>query len=277
MNMERDDEIHDEVAEAYARALAQAEGRGGCCCGSTPCAPGATTRGYGDEIAEVPEGAARSSFGCGNPVAFADVREGETVLDLGAGAGLDLLLAARKVGPRGRVIGVDMTDAMIEAARRHLAEAGATHVEVRKGLIEDLPVEDASVDVVVSNCVINLSPRKHRVFAEIRRVLRPGGRFSISDIVATDLPPSLMMSAAARAACIGGAISEDDYVAGLEAAGLTGVRVADRHVYGQDELRAMVAPDLEAVGIPPEAVEGLAGKVWSARFVGARAGCCCGS
>jgi len=162
------------------------------------------------------------------------VRPGQTVLDLGSGAGHDLLFAADAVGPGGRVIGVDMTDAMLEAARRHTAGHG--NIELRKGIIETLPVDDASVDWVISNCVINLSPEKKRVFAEIRRVLRPGGRFSISDIVARGLPAWLKENDFAYHSCIAGAISEEEYVAGLRDAGLADVTVAERHPYTPGEL-----------------------------------------
>ena len=198
--------IHDSVARAYTDAVA---GRGGCC---------ATGESKG-----VP------SFGCGDPLALADVRPGQTVLDLGSGAGHDLLLAADAVGPTGRVIGVDMTDAMLEAARRHCA--GRPNIELRKGFIESLPVDDASVDWVISNCVINLSPGKERVYREIRRVLKPDGRFSISDIVGRNLPASLKADQAAWNACVAGAIPEEEYVAGLRSAGLIDVEVADRRPY----------------------------------------------
>lgn len=215
------------------------------------------------------------SFGCGDPLAFAEVAEGEVVLDLGAGAGLDLLAAARRVGPAGRVIGVDMTDAMIERARATAAAAGLPNVEVRKGLIEALPVEDASVDWVISNCVINLSPEKPRVFAEIVRVLRPGGRVRISDVVARDLPEWVRASAAAYSACVGGAISEEEYVAGLRDAGLADVEVRGRRVYDAAELAGLADGDLLGCcgARPPrqviEAAAGaVAGKVWSAIFSG---------
>jgi len=270
-------EIRDEVSRAYTQAVAKVpEGRSCCCapssCCTTPVGVAAQQAGYGEELAEVPASAASSSFGCGNPLAFSEVRPGSTVVDLGSGAGLDLLIAARKVGEEGKVIGIDMTEAMIEAARRNLEQAGAANVEVRKGLIEDLPVEDASVDWVISNCVINLSPDKEQVFREIARVLKPGGRFSISDIVAEKLPDWLREHAAAYSACIGGAISEDAYRSGLEQAGLTEVEVGERVVYDAAQLRDIVASDLEALGASTElldaGIEQAAGKVWSAKFTG---------
>ncbi|MHC4550226.1 MAG: arsenite methyltransferase [Planctomycetota bacterium] len=272
----KEETTREMVARAYAQALEASQrdpGRG--CCGGPPSPAGTAARsaGYAGELESHPE-AGVSSFGCGNPLAFAEVRPGQTVLDLGSGAGLDLLIAAEKVGPQGRVIGVDMTDAMVEAARAHGARAGLRNVEVRRGLIEELPVEDAEVDWVISNCVINLSPEKHRVFAEIRRVLRPGGRISISDIVVEELPAWIRESAAAYASCIAGAISEGDYLAGLRAAGLAEVEVSERHVYSVAELGGIVKSDLGCFGGDAgpllDALREVEGKVWSARFSGRR-------
>ncbi len=271
------DEIRSHVADAYTAALARSKTQSGCgCCGDTagdahPAGFAAQTAGYGDEL-KAHEETAVSSFGCGNPLAFAGVEPGQTVVDLGSGAGFDLLIAAEKVGPEGRVIGVDMTDAMIEAARDNATRAGFEQIEVRKGLIEQLPVEDGETDWVISNCVINLSPEKERVFAEIGRVLAPGGRISISDIVVEELPESIRQHAAAYAACVAGAIREDEYVAGLEAAGLEDVEVTERLVYSASQLRGIVGSDLESFGLSADlldaGLEALEGKVWSARFGG---------
>jgi SAM-dependent methyltransferase len=268
-------DLHADVSKAYTDALNKARaGTGGCCGPKTTCTTVSDLAGYGEQRERFAEAAA-TSFGCGNPLAFAGVEPGQTVLDLGSGAGFDLLIAAEKVGPTGRIIGIDMTDAMIEEARANVARSGFANVEVRKGLIETLPVEDASVDWVISNCVINLSPDKPRVFAEIARVLRPGGRIAISDIVAEDLPDWLRAHAAAYAACVGGAISETEYVAGLGAAGLADVEVTERIVYDAAQLRGIVEDDLGPLPVGEERVrEGLeacAGKVWSARFTGRRA------
>lgn len=278
---------HDLVARAYARALERAEaGTGSCCgpassqqstcCGSTqPVAVAATVAGYGDETARFQKAAA-TSFGCGNPLAFAGVRRGQRVLDLGSGAGFDLLIAAEAVGPEGRVIGVDMTDAMIDAARRNVEEAGFGNIEIRKGLIENLPVETGSMDWVVSNCVINLAPDKAAVFAEIARVLAPGGQFSVSDIVAEDLPAWVIENAAAYAACVAGAISEEEYVAGLRAAGLEDIRITERLVYDVDQVRAMVGSDLENLAVDPHLLDaslaGVQGKVASIKVTGRKPG-----
>ena len=178
-----------------------------------------------DELDAVPEGA-NLGVGCGNPTAIDRLRAGETVVDLGSGAGFDALLAARQVGPAGRVIGVDMTDAMLERARENARKAGADHVEFRKGTIEALPVEDESVDAIISNCVINLSPEKDRVYREACRVLRPGGRIMISDIVLErELPAVVLDSIDAYIGCVGGASLRSDYLETIAKAGFSEVRV----------------------------------------------------
>ena len=224
--------------------------------------------------------AAASSFGCGNPLAFSGVKEGDTVLDLGSGAGFDLILAAKKVGPTGRVIGVDMTEAMIAKARENIRKEGLTNVEVRYGLIENLPVESASVDWVISNCVINLSPEKARVFSEIQRVLKPGGQMLVSDIVVKNLPDWLRQNNQVYAACVGGAISEEDYLAGLREAGLNNVEVRNRFVYDASQIKAFFEteeiPGLKEIidGQPAQNHDNLihqmtmnaVGNVWSAEF-----------
>jgi SAM-dependent methyltransferase len=197
------------------------------------------------EIAALPAEAVVNSFGCGDPLAFSAVKPGDVVLDLGSGAGIDLLLAAKKVGRTGKVIGVDMTDAMIAKARKNIRAAGLRNVEVRKGIIEDLPVEDASVDWVISNCVINLSPEKPRVFAEIARVLKPGGRMLVSDIVAEELPAEIARNRHLYSSCLAGAIGEKQYLAGLRTAGLVNVAVKDRLVYDADQIADFIGSELE--------------------------------
>ncbi len=255
-------EIRDQVAKTYSERVA---GGGGCCGGGTLV----EIAGYrAEELAELPREAAGNAFGCGNPVAFTEMREGETVLDLGCGAGIDLLLAARKVGPNGRVIGVDMTDAMIERARQAAAEAGLPRIEVRKGIVEDLPVESASVDWVISNCVLNLSPEKPKAFAEIARVLKPGGRMLVSDIVADGIPEALRESRIWYDSCVGGAIPEEEYLAGLRAAGLEEVRVVDRLVYDAEQLVAL-APTAAAT-LAGSAPEGHAAPLAFARTLAGR-------
>lgn len=276
MNKRTSEDVRQAVSTAYAGAVTK-KGGGGCCGPMAPKGLLATLAGYSDdELRALPKEAVESAFGCGNPTAFAEVQEGQTVLDLGSGAGIDLLLAARKVGPTGRAIGVDMTDEMIEKARANVASAGLTNVEVRKGIIEDLPIETASVDWVISNCVINLSPEKDRVFREVARVLRPNGQMLVSDIVAQDLPDWVLQNEVLHNACIAGAVSEPAYLAGLEAAGLEHVEVRDRLVYDADQIAAFFEEDplvekafgccggvAKAVARP--LAESLVGKVWSAR------------
>jgi SAM-dependent methyltransferase len=228
------------------------------------------------ELGDLPPEAVVNSFGCGNPVAFAGIKEGDVVLDLGSGAGIDLFLAAKKVGGSGRAIGIDMTDDMIAQANRNIAETGVTNVEVRKGIIEEMPVADSSVDWIISNCVINLSPEKPRVFAEMARVLKPAGQILVSDIVANELPEWVMKDRSLYNSCLAGAIGEEAYLAGLRQAGLTDVEVRDRLVYEQVQLREFVDSELsECSGccgssstLSPEEVdrliEEMQGKVYSA-------------
>ena len=189
----------------------------------------------------LPDAAVLASLGCGNPVAVAELREGETVLDLGSGGGIDVLLSARRVGPTGRAIGVDMTDEMLDLARRNADEANATNVEFRKGTIEALPLEDATVDVVISNCVINLASDKNAVFAEIARVLRPGGRMGVSDVVADDtLSPEQRAERGSYVGCIAGALSFREFRQGLEAAGLTDIELVPTHQLAEGMHSAIV-------------------------------------
>ena len=193
------------------------------------------------DIVNVPAGASDASLGCGNPTAVAELAEGETVLDLGSGAGIDVLLSAERVGPTGFAYGIDMTDEMLDLARRHADEAGATNVEFRKGYIEEIPVAEASVDVIISNCVINLAADKSLVFAEMFRVLRPGGRFGISDVVSgDDLSPEQRLERGSWAGCIAGALSFTEYETGLKSAGFTNVEITPTHEVADAMHSAMV-------------------------------------
>src|SRR5206468_11908140 len=190
---------------------------------------------------ELPEGAVLASLGCGNPTAVAELHEGETVLDLGSGGGIDVLLSARRVGPSGKAFGLDMTDEMLELARRNASEAGVQNVEFLKGYMEEVPLPDASVDVIISNCVINLSADKPAVFAEMHRVLRPGGRIGISDVVADDrLTPDQRGERGDWSACIAGALSRTEYLDGLTAAGFTNVSVEFTGAYADGMHAAIV-------------------------------------
>ena len=231
-------DVREQVRERYAEAaVGLAAGSGcGCDCESLGCCgEDATTlfgRGlYGsDERASLPETAVAASLGCGNPVAMIELREGETVLDLGSGGGIDVLLSAKRVGPAGSAYGIDMTDEMLALAQENARAAGATNAHFLKGVIEDIPLPAASVDVVISNCVVNLSPEKDRVLAEIARVLRPGGRVAISDVVAEDhLTPAHRAERGSYVGCIAGALSISEYRDGLAAVGLTGIDVELTH------------------------------------------------
>lgn len=227
------DEIREQVRTRYARAATRATD--GCCEGSCGTPTGedglfGITLYDASELAGVPVEAQEVSLGCGNPLAVADLREGERVLDLGSGGGIDVLLSARRVGPTGFAHGVDMTEEMLELARANAERAGVTNVAFHLGTIEDLPLDDASVDVVISNCVVNLSTDKPRVFAEAFRVLVPGGRIGISDVVAEDhLTPQERAERGSYVGCIAGALSRGEYLAGLAAAGFVDVSVEATH------------------------------------------------
>ncbi|MFH0881744.1 MAG: arsenite methyltransferase [bacterium] len=236
-------EIHRQVRRAYASAVSTLDAGCGCCDRKGVAIQWA---GYGsEEIATLPREAVENAFGCGNPLAFADVNPGQTVLDLGCGAGIDLLIASGRVGPNGKVIGVDMTDEMIGAASANIIKAGVSNVEVRKGLIEELPVVDSSVDWVISNCVINLSPDKPKVFSEIARVLRSGGTMQVSDLVARDLPEWVANEPHLYNSCIAGAITEEEYVAGLQEAGMTEVEVVERMAYDALQVREIAKSEVD--------------------------------
>ncbi len=220
-------------------------GRRGSCCAAprtieeTIKGRLAEQAGYGqEERSQVPDEAFASSFGCGNPVALAGLEPGQVVLDLGSGAGLDVLLAARKVGPKGRVIGLDMTPEMIEKAWDNARKARVSNVEFRLGEMEEMPVEDESVDWVISNCVVNLSPDKESVFREIFRVLKPGGQALISDIVAEGIPEALRDLL--WSSCVGGAMDEASYLAAIEKAGLKDVRVMARFDYDRETIEGFL-------------------------------------
>ncbi|HEX6695428.1 MAG TPA: arsenite methyltransferase [Solirubrobacteraceae bacterium] len=223
------DDIREVVREKYAAAARAATDADDASCGCGPGVFGSAL--YGDADAEgATPSAVSASLGCGVPTAVADLHEGDTVLDLGSGAGADVLISARRVGASGRAIGLDMTDEMLELARANAAEAGVGNAEFVKGYIEDIPLPDASVDVVISNCVINLAADKGRVLAEAARVLRPGGRFAVSDVIADrDMDAATRADMAAYTGCIAGALTEDEYRSALSAAGLTEVEIRSTH------------------------------------------------
>lgn len=274
--MDKTERIHEEVKQRYTEAVTS---RGGCCGGAETCKDPLAVSAYRpEELKVLPQDAVVNSFGCGNPLAFAGVLPGETVLDIGSGAGIDCLLAAQKVGPAGHVIGVDMTPVMIEKSRANAERAGATNVEFRLGQAEELPVENNTVDWIISNCVINLSPDKPRVFRELFRAMRSGGRLSISDIMVEKLPWFLRRSSALYTACVAGAIPEAEYLEGLRNAGFSDVKVTERFVYDHDQvvdllnetrifgpLTRLLKPWVRNI-----LDKYIVGKVWSAKITGVK-------
>jgi arsenite methyltransferase len=216
--------IHETVQKHYAERI---KSNASCCGSASDCCSSESSLYPADLLATLPEGETGISYGCGDPITLASLEPGQTVLDLGSGAGLDCFFAAQKVGETGRVIGVDMTPEMIERARSSAQRLNLRNVEFRQGYLEELPVDSNSVDVIISNCVINLAPDKSKVFAEAFRVLKPGAKFAISDIV-TDgpLPEAIKQSLSAWAGCVAGAVEAQDYVAMMEAIGFTNISIA---------------------------------------------------
>ena len=285
-NLPSDQErIHEEVRARYAEAAVAAATRRTDSAAQESCCSSDGTAVFGeilydaDERAQLPEAAVLASLGCGNPTAVAELRPGERVLDLGSGGGIDVLLSARRVGPTGRAIGLDMTDEMLDLARRNAAEAGIDNVEFVRGTIESIPLPSASVDVVISNCVINLAADKAAVFREIARVLRPGGRVGVSDVVADDsLDPDERAARGSFSGCIAGALSFSEYRTGLAAVGLVDVSIEPTHAVADGlhgaivkavrPLEAVDATDLPAMPALPRAI---------AMLDAGAAGCGCGS
>jgi len=269
--------VQDAVREKYAE-IARSVGKTGCC-GPTAC-------GCGDPISSdlysttetdgIPADAVAVSLGCGNPTALIDLQPGQTVLDLGSGGGIDALLSARRVGPTGKVYGLDMTDEMLALARENQRQAGATNVEFLKGTIEAIPLPDQSVDVIISNCVINLSVDKDAVLREAFRVLKPNGRFAVSDVVFRgDVPAEVRRSVELWVGCVAGALRDDEYASKLKAAGFVDIELEPWRVYQVEDARAFLSDaGIDVDRIAPE----VEGKVASA-FIRARkpeANACCG-
>jgi len=242
--MTTDQAIKEEVRKHYGKAAQRAQEKSAAgCCGDSAESNGISSHLYTtDEIRDLPQEAVVASLGCGNPVAIAALRKGETVLDLGSGGGIDVLLSARRVGPKGKAYGLDMTDEMLELARENARKSGVTNVEFLKGEMEDMPLPDSTVDVIISNCVVNLSPDKDAVLREAFRVLTLGGRFAIADIVTRGkMPAALKRSLELWAGCVAGALSEDDYRAKLAAAGFGDIEI--------EAVREYTADDAESGGL----------------------------
>jgi arsenite methyltransferase len=268
------EQIHDAVRDRYAAAATQVLSGGGACCG--------VEEGIGAQLYSaleregLPDAAVFASLGCGNPIAVADLHEGERVLDLGSGGGIDVLLSAKRVGPTGRAIGLDMTDEMLALAQQNAAAAGATNVEFLKGHIEAIPLPANAVDVVISNCVINLAADKPAVFREIARVLRPGGRIGISDIVAEDrLTPAERAERGSYVGCIAGALSIGEYEAALRDAGLEAVSVTPTHSVADGMHGAIIRATKPLSAGAGAAIASAAGRT-PLEMVGAGSSCCGG-
>jgi len=269
------EQIKEAVRKTYAASVGAPAGAG--CCGAA--AESATRPDLIDlahytpeQLAALPADAVQHAYGCGNPLSFAGVQAGQVVLDIGSGAGIDVLLAARIVGPAGKVIGIDMTPEMIERARRNAEQAGARNVEFRLGDAEAMPVEDASVDWIISNCVINLAPDKKKVFVEAIRVLKPGGRLSVSDILTGPLPPDLKTDLTLWSNCVSGAREEDDYLGQMRQAGFVDVAVTARQHYDESSVRSFVESNLserldqEQLRAALDRWGDLTEKIWSAKI-----------
>lgn len=271
----KEEKIKKFVKEGYAKI---AKNGGSCCepanscCGNIDMASAISQKiGYSEEeLNSIPEGA-NLGLGCGNPIALASLKVGETVLDLGAGAGFDCFLAANRVGPTGKVIGVDMTPEMGEKARENAKQGNYTNVEFKTGEIEDLPVADESVDIIISNCVINLSPDKPQVFKEAFRVLKPGGRFMISDIVLLkELPDFIKDSVDAYVSCVSGALLKEDYIAAIKNAGFHGVEIIDETSFPADFLNIdpLVEQIKTYISVSAEEIKDMANSVVSIKITG---------
>src|SRR6516165_5720252 len=266
-----DQDIKQIVKDKYGKAAMKvvSGGEASCCSGSACCDDESghpiTSNLYTEsETATLPAEAVAASLGCGNPTALAELKAGETVLDLGSGGGIDVLLSARRVGPAGKAYGLDMTDEMLALARENQRKAGLENIEFLKGEIENIPLPDNSVDVIISNCVINLSADKDRVFAEAFRVLKAGGRFAVSDVVVRGaVPNEIRRSMELWVGCIAGALEEGDYVRRLAAAGFRGITVEPTRVYDVDDAREFLADH----GIDVDAVAPLVKEKFMSAFV----------
>jgi arsenite methyltransferase len=271
------DVIQQKYGEAALRAQTGQE-KGGCCGTSCGCGDPITSNLYGDEeTGSLPDTAVAASLGCGNPTALIELQEGQTVLDLGSGGGIDVLLSAKRVGPTGKVYGLDMTDQMLALARENQRKAGATNVEFLQGEIEHIPLPDNSVDVIISNCVINLSADKPQVLREAFRVLKPGGRLAVSDVVVRgEVPAAVRKSMELWVGCVAGALHEDDYRRFLTDAGFESIDVEPWRVYQVEDARQFLAETgLDVNEVAPQ-VEGKIASAFVRATKPAKAGACCG-
>ena len=275
--------IKEVVKEKYGQAALRVTKGGSSCCGAAPasglsCDPITTNLYDSSQAGQIPEEALLASLGCGNPTALAKLNAGETVLDLGSGGGIDVLLSAKRVGPTGKAYGLDMTDEMLALANENKRKAGAENVEFLKGEIESIPLPDNSVDVIISNCVINLSADKDRVLREAFRVLKPGGRFAVSDVVTRgEIASEVRKSVLLWVGCIAGALEENEYRAKLSAAGFEQVEVEPTRIYRVEEAREF----LSSAGIDVDAIASQVDEKFMSAFVravkpGSKKEACCG-
>jgi SAM-dependent methyltransferase len=262
------DAVREVVRERYgAAALRVSSGVTSCCSGASCASDPITSNLYGDETAALPAEAVAASLGCGNPTALAELRPGEVVLDLGSGGGIDVLLSARRVGPAGKAYGLDMTNEMLALARENQRKAGVANVEFLKGEIEHVPLPEGTVDVIISNCVINLSPDKDAVLREAFRVLKPGGRFAVSDVVVRgEVPTEIRRSIELWIGCVAGALEESEYRAKLEKAGFEAIDVEPTRIYTVESARDL----LTGAGLDPDAVAAAVDGKFMSAFVRAR-------
>jgi arsenite methyltransferase len=272
------DAIKDVVQQKYGEAARRVvAGQSNSCCGAAACGTDVDpiTRGLYDQsqTSILPEDAVKASLGCGNPTALAELKAGETVLDLGSGGGIDVLLSARRVGPSGKAYGLDMTDDMLALARENQKKSGVENVEFLKGEIENIPLPDNSVDVIISNCVINLSADKSKVLREAFRVLKPGGRFAVSDVVVRgEVPEEIRRSLLLWVGCIAGALNDDDYVAKLTAAGFSSIEIEPTRVYSLEDARTVLSGQgIDVDAIAPQ----VEGKFISAFIRATKPAACC--
>ena len=272
-------DIKQVVKEKYGQAATRVQSGKATCCGGPSsleaCCDPITSKLYSaEEGANIPEDALRASLGCGNPTALAELKAGETVLDLGSGGGIDVLLSARRVGPTGKAYGLDMTDEMLALARENQRKAGVENVEFLKGEIETIPLPDNSVDVIISNCVINLSADKDRVLREAFRVLKPGGRFAVSDVVVRgDIPAEVRKNVELWVGCIAGALRDTEYIDKLKAAGFGQVEIEPTRIYNVEDARAFLTSEgVDVDAIAPQ----VDGKFMSAFVRATKPSSCCG-
>jgi arsenite methyltransferase len=271
-------DIKEAVREKYGQVALKVLDEGASCCGSSCCGNESDpiTSGLYDESQsdQIPETALKASLGCGNPTALVTLNTGETILDLGSGGGIDVLLSARRVGPTGKAYGLDMTDEMLELARANQKKAGVENVEFLKGEIEQIPLPDNSVDVIISNCVINLSADKDKVLNEAFRVLRPGGRFAVSDVVTRgEMPPEIRQKVLLWVGCVAGALQESEYRSKLAAAGFENISVEPTRIYRSDDARTFLAGngiDVDSIALQVD------GKFMSAFVRATKPRSCCG-